>query len=88
MRGMEIARQVVQKKHRIAIPKEYRDALSIREGDEVELRLEAGRIIVKPTWTVDNPTERLSGLVKSERSLSPERLEEEIYRRRAEKASG
>jgi AbrB family looped-hinge helix DNA binding protein len=80
---MEAARQVVQKKHRIAIPKEYREALGIREGDEVELRLEGGRIIIKPKWIVDNPTERLSGLVKSEKPLPPEKLEEEIYRQRA-----
>jgi len=80
---MEAVRQVVQKKHRIAIPKEYREALSIREGDEVELRLEGGRIIIKPTWIVDNPTERLSGLIESRKPLPPEKLEEEIYRQRA-----
>jgi len=68
---MEAARQVVQKKHRVAIPKEYREALGIREGDEVELRMERGRIIIRHTWAVDNLTERLSGLVKSEKPLPP-----------------
>lgn len=83
---MKTVRQVVQKKYRIAIPKEIREALGIREGDEVELKLEKGRVIVKPAWLVDNPTESLSGLIRSEEPLSPERIEEEIYKERAKKA--
>lgn len=43
-------------------PEEYREALGIREGDEVELRLEGGGILIRPVWLVENPMERLSGL--------------------------
>jgi len=84
---LESVRQIVQKKHRIAISKEFREALGIREGDEVELRLENGRIVIKPTWLVDNPTESLSGLIRSGEPLSPEEIEKEIHEERAKKAS-
>lgn len=83
---MKKVRQFVQKKHRIVISKEFREALGIREGDEVELKFEKGQLIIKPTWLVDNPTESLSGIVRSEEPLSPEKIEEEIYKERAKKA--
>lgn len=83
---MKTVRQIVQKKYRIAIPKEIREALGIREGDEVELKLEKGQVIMKPIWLVDNPTESLSGLIRSEEPLSPEKIEEEIYKERGKKA--
>lgn len=60
-------KQVVQKKYRITIPREYRKSLGIGEGDEVELRLERGQIVIVPSWFVPNPTERLSGLVEGVR---------------------
>lgn len=82
---MQPIRQVVQKKSRVAIPKRYREALGIREGDEVELRLERGGILIRPVWLVENPTERLSGLVRSREALPPEELEREIYGKRAER---
>jgi len=67
-------KQVVQKKYRITIPREYRASLGIGEGDEVEVRLEHGRIVVVPSWFVPNPTERLSGLVEGVRvSEEPKR---------------
>jgi len=84
---LESVRQIVQKKHRIAISKEFREALGIQEGDEIELKLENGRLVIKPIWLVDDPTESLSGLIRSEKSLSPEEIEEEIRKERAKKAS-
>lgn len=67
-------KQVVQKKYRITIPREFRALLGIGEGDEVELRLEHGRIVIVPSWFVSNPTERLSGLVEGVRvSEEPKR---------------
>jgi len=69
-----VAKQVVQKKYRITIPREYRKSLGIGEGDEVELRLEHGQIIIVPSWFVPNPTECLSGLVEGVRvSEEPKR---------------
>jgi len=82
---MELVRQLVQKKSRVVIPKRYREALGIREGDEIELRLERGGILIRPVWLVENPTERLSGLVRSEEALPPEEIEREIYAKRAER---
>jgi len=37
----------VDKKGRIVIPKEFRDALGIREGDELVLMLKGGRVIIE-----------------------------------------
>lgn len=69
-------KQVVQKKHRITIPMEYRKSLGIKEGDEVEIMLERGQIIVVPSWFVANPTERLSGILKGVKA--PKELRKEL----------
>lgn len=67
-------KQIVQRKYRITIPREYRTSLGIGEGDEVELRLERGQIVIVPSWFVPNPTEHLSGLLKGVRvSKEPKR---------------
>lgn len=79
-------RQIIQKKSRVVIPRQYREALGIREGEEVVIKLEGKRIIIMPAWIVDDPTERLSGLLEAKETITPERLEEEIYRQRARKS--
>jgi len=79
-------KQVVQKKYRITIPKEYRALLGIGEGDEVEVRLQQGQIVIVPSWFVPNPTERLSGLVEGVRvSEEPKREIRKAVADRAEK---
>lgn len=81
-----VLRQIVQKKGRVVIPRQYREALGVREGEEVVISLEGKRIIIMPAWIVDDPTERLSGLLEAKETITSEMLEEEIYRQRAGKS--
>jgi len=80
-------KEKIQGKYRITIPKEMRKRLNLIEGDTVQLSLEKDKIIISPEWHIDNPTERMSGLVKAER-ISPSDLERAISRHRAKKAGG
>lgn len=75
----------IQGKYRITIPKEMRERLNLVEGDVVQLSLEEYKIVISPAWHVDDPTERMSGLVKAE-YISPSDLEREISLHRAKKA--
>lgn len=44
-----IARVVVDKKGRITIPRELREILNIKVGDELLLKIENGRIVIEKT---------------------------------------
>ncbi len=67
---------------RIVIPVEYRQALGIRVGDEVILRLEDGEVrIFTPQQAIKHAQELVSQYIKQGRSLADELLAE----RRAEK---
>ena len=67
---------------RIVIPVEYRQALGIRVGDEVILRLEDGEVrIFTPQQAIKRAQELVSQYVTGKRSLADELLTE----RRAEK---
>lgn len=54
----------IQKSHRVAIPQEIWEGLGLREGDEVEVIREGGRIIILPVSRIENPTEALWNLSK------------------------
>lgn len=56
--------RTIQKSHRVAIPLEMWEGLGLREGDEVEVIREGGRIIILPVSGVKNPTETLWNLSK------------------------
>jgi len=45
-------RVVVEKRGRITIPSSIRRALGIKEGTELEVSLEGGRIVLKPVFKV------------------------------------
>ena len=45
--GMMSVRVRVDRRGRIVLPKEFRDALGISEGDEVVVMLEGGRVIIE-----------------------------------------
>lgn len=57
--------------HALRIPRAMLDALNIREGDEVELMIEEGRLTVRPV----NPKITLESLVAA---ITPENRHEEI----------
>ena len=54
----------VLQKGKITIPVEVRERLGIKEGDELKLVVEGGRIVLLPPKTVLNPTEALDGLAE------------------------
>jgi AbrB family looped-hinge helix DNA binding protein len=56
--------RVIQKNHRVAIPPEMWEGLGLREGDEVEIIREGGRIVILPIPEIKNPTEMLWSLPK------------------------
>ena len=62
---------------RIVIPVEYRQALGLRIGDEVILRLEDGEVrIFTPQQAIKRAQELVRPYVRQERSLSDELLDE------------
>jgi len=62
---------------RIVIPVEYRQALGLRVGDEVILRLEDGEVrIFTPQQAIKRAQELVRRYVPQERSLSDELLDE------------
>jgi len=78
--------EMVQKKFRVTIPAELREKIRLKEGDKVRISLESGRLIIEPSWLVENPTEKLASLGAPKRMVTePEELEEKIRRYRLRK---
>jgi len=61
----------VEKKGRIVIPKEIRDALNIKEGTLLKMYIEGDRLIVEP---IEDIVEKFKGSVKVDKW--PEDLDE------------
>lgn len=57
--------RTIQKSHRVSIPPELWESLGLREGDEVEVIREGGRIVILPIPGIEKPTEMLWSLPKS-----------------------
>lgn len=55
----------IQKSHRVAIPQEMWKGLGLREGDEVEVIREGGKIVILPIPGIEKPTEMLWNLSKT-----------------------
>ena len=68
----------VKRKGIVIIPKRFRDALGISEGDKVTIELEKGKLVLKPLRPkiVDISPETVEALLKEE-----EKLEDIQYRR-------
>jgi len=78
--------EIIQKKFRVTIPAEMREKLRLKEGGRVRISLEGGRLMIEPSWLVENPTERLTSLGVPKRLVTePDELEEKIRRGRARK---
>lgn len=86
--------RIIQKSHRVAIPPDIWGGLGLREGDQVEVYREGGRIIIRPLPEIEKPTEMLWALSKSPTAVDQpdvvieeamgEKLERETGRRRRE----
>ena len=59
----------VDSKGRIVLPKEFRDALGIREGDELVLVLEGGKVIIKKAEDPFKVLEEVLGELSFSREL-------------------
>lgn len=57
--------RTIQKSHRVSIPPELWGSLGLREGDEVEVIREGGRIVILPISRIEKPTEMLWNLSKA-----------------------
>ena len=79
--------RTIQKSHRISIPPEMWKSLGLREGDEVEVIREGGRIVLLPASGIEKPTEALWNLSKSPTPTDhPDAVIEEVMAERAHKA--
>lgn len=52
LRGADMRCVRFKKKGQVTIPKEFVDSLHLEEGDQLECRLEDGRIVIVPTISV------------------------------------
>ena len=59
----------VDSKGRIVLPKKFRDALGIREGDELVLVLEGGKVIIKKAEDPFKVLEEVLGELSFSREL-------------------
>ena len=59
----------VGKRGRIVLPKEFRDALGIREGDELVMMLKDGRIIIEKAENPFKVLEEVLGEISFSRKL-------------------
>ena len=67
--GTMYVRVRVDAKGRIVLPKEFREALGIREGDEVLLSIRGGRIVVERCEDPFRVLEEVLGDLTFDRSL-------------------
>ena len=67
--GTVYARVRVDAKGRIVLPKEFREALGIREGDEVLLSIRGGRLVVEKCEDPFKVLEEVLGDLTFDRSL-------------------
>lgn len=76
--------RTIQKSHRVSIPPELWESLGLREGDEVEVIREGGRIVILPISGIERPTEMLWTLSKT--PVPVDQPDEVIERAMAEEA--
>ncbi len=74
---MEVVHAKIKKKGEIEIPANILKKIGLKVGEEVELKLGEGGILVKPTKSV---VDELTGLIKAKSKLVDEVVEnEELY---------
>ncbi len=81
--------RVIQKSHRVAIPPEIWEGLGLREGDQVEIHREGGRVIIRPLSEIEKPTEMLWTLSRSPTPVDqPDVVIREAMGEKAEREAG
>ena len=64
---------VVDRKHRVTIPRELRRHLAITAGSRLEAELSGVKIVIRKSVPVKNPTEKMWGLVPREKEANPKK---------------
>lgn len=69
-------------KGQITIPADFRKAMNLKQGDVVEFKLQKGQLIVQPK---ENDITKIFGLVKSNKKVSLDDMDNAITENRAKK---
>jgi AbrB family looped-hinge helix DNA binding protein len=70
---------------RIVIPKDVREMFGLEVGEEITVRVEGKRIVLRPKRMVENPVKLLYGSVKVKPEVSPKKVAREWARKKVEK---
>ncbi len=71
----------VTRKYQVTIPREIRELLGIRAGDELRVTVEGNRIVLEPLKpAVGNPVDYLSSLSREPSDVDAVELVEESWR--------
>lgn len=71
---------------RIVIPKDVRKRFGLKEGDEIKMEIKDRKIVLKPASIVENPVERLYGMLKVKPEASPKKVAREWMRKKIERS--
>lgn len=70
---IKMGKTKIEERGRVLIPKSIRERTGVRPGEEVEIRIEEGKIVIMPFIDVENFSRELKGCVeKSE--IKPEEI--------------
>ncbi|MFB6309542.1 MAG: AbrB/MazE/SpoVT family DNA-binding domain-containing protein [Haloarculaceae archaeon] len=60
---METEKRRIDEKGRVTLPQSIRESLQITGGEEVEIGLEEGRIVIRPEVSRETVVERMAGCI-------------------------
>lgn len=75
---------IVDKKHRVVLPKELRKPLKIAAGSVLEAEYKEGAIFLTPKVPIKRPTEALWGMAEGVEEESPKKVAREAIAKRRE----
>lgn len=71
--AIKMEKTKIEQMGRILIPKNIREKTGMRPGEEVEIRIEKGEIVIKPLLNVETFSRELKGCVK-ESKIKPKEV--------------
>ena len=74
---------VVDKKHRVTLPRELRKRLGIKSGSRLEAVQKGSEILIRPVVPVKNPTDAIWGLAAEVVDRNPKRQAREAIAKRS-----
>ena len=70
---IKMGKTKIEERGRVLIPKSIRERTGVRPGEEVEIMIEEGKIVIVPLIDVENFSRELKGCVK-ESEIKPEEI--------------